>query len=157
MPGETKIWQYIALTKKIFLIDSPGVVYDVGDNEVGVIVQCFYSDIHLRWWRKNRRVAVGLFYISYYHPANLGLNWKSHDMFLSSYAGGDSTEGRCACRAANKSRRLHCPYSGAREPCPRAAPLRDLGVELGGGLPQQAGNAKGKAVERGRARLQRRG
>jgi nuclear GTP-binding protein len=34
IPGETKIWQYIALTKRIFLIDCPGVVYDVGDDEV---------------------------------------------------------------------------------------------------------------------------
>ncbi len=34
VPGETKVWQYITLTKKIFLIDCPGVVYDVGDDEV---------------------------------------------------------------------------------------------------------------------------
>lgn len=34
LPGETKVWQYITLTKKIFLIDCPGVVYDVGDDEV---------------------------------------------------------------------------------------------------------------------------
>ncbi|KAG0441482.1 Nucleolar GTP-binding protein 2 [Dictyocoela muelleri] len=26
IPGETKTWQYIALTKKIYLIDSPGIV-----------------------------------------------------------------------------------------------------------------------------------
>ena len=32
--GETKVWQYIALMKRIFLIDCPGVVYDVGDDEV---------------------------------------------------------------------------------------------------------------------------
>ena len=27
IPGETKVWQYITLMKKIFLIDCPGVVY----------------------------------------------------------------------------------------------------------------------------------
>lgn len=27
-PGETKVWQYINLTKKIFLIDCPGVVWN---------------------------------------------------------------------------------------------------------------------------------
>lgn len=37
IPGETKIWQYIALTKRIFLIDCPGVVYDIGDDEVSTI------------------------------------------------------------------------------------------------------------------------
>ena len=34
IPGETKIWQYITLTRKIFLIDCPGIVYDTGDTEV---------------------------------------------------------------------------------------------------------------------------
>ena len=28
VPGETKIWQYITLMKRIFLIDCPGVVVD---------------------------------------------------------------------------------------------------------------------------------
>ena len=28
VPGETKIWQYISLMKRIFLIDCPGVVVD---------------------------------------------------------------------------------------------------------------------------------
>jgi nuclear GTP-binding protein len=27
VPGETKVWQYITLMKRIFLIDCPGVVY----------------------------------------------------------------------------------------------------------------------------------
>ena len=28
IPGETKVWQYISLTKRIYLIDCPGIVYD---------------------------------------------------------------------------------------------------------------------------------
>ena len=27
IPGETKVWQFVSLTKKVFLIDCPGVVY----------------------------------------------------------------------------------------------------------------------------------
>ena len=27
VPGETKVWQYVTLTKKVFLVDCPGVVY----------------------------------------------------------------------------------------------------------------------------------
>lgn len=34
VPGETKVWQYVALMRRIFLIDCPGVVYDTGDDEV---------------------------------------------------------------------------------------------------------------------------
>ena len=34
MPGETKVWQYITLTKRIFLIDCPGVVSNrAGDTD----------------------------------------------------------------------------------------------------------------------------
>ncbi|EAN92721.1 GTPase, putative [Trypanosoma cruzi] len=32
IPGETKVWQYVALTKTIFLIDCPGVIYDRETN-----------------------------------------------------------------------------------------------------------------------------
>jgi nuclear GTP-binding protein len=28
VPGQTKVWQYITLMKRIFLIDCPGVVYN---------------------------------------------------------------------------------------------------------------------------------
>ncbi|CAH0754585.1 unnamed protein product [Bemisia tabaci] len=31
--GETKVWQYITLTRRIYLIDCPGVVYDTAENE----------------------------------------------------------------------------------------------------------------------------
>lgn len=39
VPGETKVWQYVTLTKRIFLIDSPGVVYDVGDDETETVLK----------------------------------------------------------------------------------------------------------------------
>lgn len=38
--GETKVWQYVALTKRIYLIDSPGVVYaSDNDSEVDIILK----------------------------------------------------------------------------------------------------------------------
>ena len=39
IPGMTKVWQYIALMRRIFLIDCPGVVYDVGDDEVETVLK----------------------------------------------------------------------------------------------------------------------
>jgi nuclear GTP-binding protein len=33
IPGETKIWQYVSLMRRIYLIDSPGIVYDTGDDD----------------------------------------------------------------------------------------------------------------------------
>lgn len=40
IPGETKVWQYVALTRSIFLIDCPGVVYDrESNNEVQAVLK----------------------------------------------------------------------------------------------------------------------
>lgn len=39
IPGETKVWQYITLMRRIFLIDCPGVVYDTGDSETETILK----------------------------------------------------------------------------------------------------------------------
>jgi len=39
VPGETKVWQYISLMRRIFLIDCPGIVYDVGDNETETVLK----------------------------------------------------------------------------------------------------------------------
>lgn len=33
IPGETKCWQYITLTKRIYLIDCPGIVYDHNESQ----------------------------------------------------------------------------------------------------------------------------
>uniref|UniRef100_A0A6M2EMY3 Nuclear/nucleolar GTPase 2 n=1 Tax=Populus davidiana TaxID=266767 RepID=A0A6M2EMY3_9ROSI len=39
IPGETKVWQYITLTKRIFLIDCPGVVYQNQDSETDIVLK----------------------------------------------------------------------------------------------------------------------
>uniref|UniRef100_A0A1D1Z096 Nuclear/nucleolar GTPase 2 n=2 Tax=Anthurium amnicola TaxID=1678845 RepID=A0A1D1Z096_9ARAE len=39
IPGETKVWQYITLTKRIFLIDCPGVVYQNNDTETDIVLK----------------------------------------------------------------------------------------------------------------------
>ncbi|KFP49295.1 Nucleolar GTP-binding protein 2, partial [Cathartes aura] len=37
--GETKVWQYITLMRRIFLIDCPGVVYPSGDTETDTVLK----------------------------------------------------------------------------------------------------------------------
>jgi len=39
IPGETKIWQYVTLTNRIYLIDCPGVVYELGDSETDKVLK----------------------------------------------------------------------------------------------------------------------
>ncbi|XP_030044565.1 nucleolar GTP-binding protein 2 [Microcaecilia unicolor] len=37
--GETKVWQYITLMRRIYLIDCPGVVYPSGDSETDIVLK----------------------------------------------------------------------------------------------------------------------
>ncbi|XP_013420143.1 nucleolar GTP-binding protein 2 [Lingula anatina] len=37
--GETKVWQYVTLMRRIFLIDCPGVVYPQGDTETEIVLK----------------------------------------------------------------------------------------------------------------------
>lgn len=39
IPGETKVWQYITLTRRIYLIDCPGIVYNTGDSETDTVLK----------------------------------------------------------------------------------------------------------------------
>jgi len=40
IPGETKVWQYVQLTKRIYLIDCPGVVYNQeADNDTDLVLK----------------------------------------------------------------------------------------------------------------------
>ena len=39
VPGETKVWQYITLMRRIFLIDCPGVVYPSGATDAEVVLK----------------------------------------------------------------------------------------------------------------------
>lgn len=39
IPGQTKYWQYVTLTKRIYLIDCPGVVYDTGDSDDALVLK----------------------------------------------------------------------------------------------------------------------
>ena len=39
IPGETKVWQYISMTKRINLIDCPGVVYNSEDTDTDIVLK----------------------------------------------------------------------------------------------------------------------
>ena len=39
IPGETKVWQYITFTKRIYLIDCPGVVHDEHQSDTDKVLK----------------------------------------------------------------------------------------------------------------------
>ncbi|KAH9363716.1 hypothetical protein HPB48_020450 [Haemaphysalis longicornis] len=43
--GETKVWQYITLMRKIYLIDCPGVVYPTGDTDTDIVLRVRVENI----------------------------------------------------------------------------------------------------------------
>ena len=48
VPGETKVWQYITLMKRIFLIDCPGVVYNkTNDSDTDTVLKVSCRCLHV--------------------------------------------------------------------------------------------------------------
>lgn len=47
-----KVWQYVMLMKRIYLIDCPGVVYPQGDSETEIILKGVVSTFFLKWRKK---------------------------------------------------------------------------------------------------------
>lgn len=46
IPGETKVWQYVTLFKRIFLIDCPGVVYpSKEDSDTDIVLKGVVSSL----------------------------------------------------------------------------------------------------------------
>ena len=39
IPGETKVWQYVTLFKRVFLIDCPGVVPATGESDTELVLK----------------------------------------------------------------------------------------------------------------------
>ncbi|XP_065062215.1 uncharacterized protein LOC135689042 [Rhopilema esculentum] len=39
IPGETKVWQYVTLMRRIYLVDCPGVVHPSGDTETEIVLK----------------------------------------------------------------------------------------------------------------------
>ncbi len=60
IPGETKVWQYVTLFRRIYLIDCPGVVYSTNDSEEDVVLKgvvsnssscsCPIAVVKMTWW-----------------------------------------------------------------------------------------------------------
>lgn len=87
IPGETKVWQYVALTKRIYMIDCPGVVYDA-ENQTD-------TDIVLKGVVRAERLLDPEYYIrELLDRANSesirGIykidNWEDHEDFLEQLA-----------------------------------------------------------------------
>lgn len=128
--GETKVWQYITLMKRIFLIDCPGVVYDAANTETdtekvlkGVVRVELVPDPEQYIPSLMERVKAEHLSKTY------GIeSWEDSEDFLSQLGtktgkllkGGDSDISLCARMVLNDWQRGKIPYykppTGFEEP-----------------------------------------
>ena len=118
IPGETKIWQYVTLMKRIHLIDCPGVVYNTNDTETHKVLKGVVRSERLSMpehYVDGILERVKPEYISRMYGVN---NWKSPAEFLTLLArqsgkllkGGEPDLPRVARRVINDLQRGRLPY-----------------------------------------------
>ncbi|EGC30562.1 hypothetical protein DICPUDRAFT_41316 [Dictyostelium purpureum] len=86
IPGETKVWQYITLMKRIYLIDCPGVVPATGDTEAELVLKGVVRVENLEDATEYIPEVLNRIKKDYiaktYHIAE----WKDHEDFLTQLA-----------------------------------------------------------------------
>jgi len=86
IPGETKVWQYITLTKRIYLIDCPGVVYEGDQTETDKVLKGVVRAEKIQepleyipgiLEKANREYLEKLYHVTH---------WEDHEDFVSQIA-----------------------------------------------------------------------
>eukprot|EP01129_Flabellula_baltica_P001821 TRINITY_DN11729_c0_g1_i1.p1 TRINITY_DN11729_c0_g1~~TRINITY_DN11729_c0_g1_i1.p1 ORF type:complete len:539 (+),score=154.84 TRINITY_DN11729_c0_g1_i1:52-1668(+) len=87
IPGETKVWQYITLFKKIFLIDCPGVVYpSSSESETDIVLK---GVVRVENLKNPSEYIPGLLSRTkkeYIQKTYDILAWEDHEDFLDQFA-----------------------------------------------------------------------
>lgn len=86
-PGETKVWQYINLTKKIFLIDCPGVVWNkTKDSDTDAVLKGVVRVSNLEDATEHVQEVLRRVKAEYLRRAYKMPTWADHDDFLQKLA-----------------------------------------------------------------------
>ena len=87
IPGETKVWQYVNLTKRIFLIDCPGVVYqDTEDTDTDSVLKGVVRISNLEDAQEHIADVVMRVKAEYLRRAYKVPSWTDPDDFLRQIA-----------------------------------------------------------------------
>ncbi|PNS16241.1 hypothetical protein CAC42_6348 [Sphaceloma murrayae] len=87
IPGETKVWQYITLMKRIYLIDCPGVVPpNMGDSEEDILLRGVVRVENVE--NPEQYVAAAIRKVKRHHLERTYdvKNWNNHTEFLEALA-----------------------------------------------------------------------
>jgi len=87
IPGETKVWQYISLFKKIFLIDCPGVVHPSPDeSEIDIVLKGVIRTENLKTPSEFIPAILERTKKEYIQRTYNIMEWDGHEDFLEKYA-----------------------------------------------------------------------
>jgi nuclear GTP-binding protein len=143
--GETKVWQYISLMRRIYLIDCPGIVpIGMGDTETATILKGVVRVENVEAPSEHIPALMARVKPEYLRQTYNLKGWKDHEDFLSQLAhrmgkllkGGDADLDTCAKMVINDWVRGKIPFYV--EP-PMMAKTDEFGLAIGKG--------KGKAAE----------
>lgn len=95
VPGETKVWQYITLMKRIFLIDCPGVVYSgAGDTDTDAVLKGVVRVESLEDATEHVAQVIERVKPEYLRRAYKLAGWTDADNFLEQVARGAGKLGK---------------------------------------------------------------
>jgi nuclear GTP-binding protein len=86
IPGETKVWQYVTLMRRIFLIDCPGVVYSSKDTHTDIVLKSVVRIENLDETTDYIEEILKRVKKEYLQKHYKIVDWKDHIDFLSQLA-----------------------------------------------------------------------
>lgn len=86
LAGETKVWQYITLMRRIFLIDCPGVVYPSEDSETDIVLKGVVQVEKIRNPEEHIEAVLERAKPEYIQKTYRIPNWSSAEDFLEKLA-----------------------------------------------------------------------
>jgi nuclear GTP-binding protein len=151
--GETKVWQYVTLMRRIFLIDCPGVAYAVGDSDTQLILKGVVRVENVKDPADHidavlERVRKEYLQRTYQLPANEG--WNDSEEFLTKIAlrsgrllkGGEPDLNTVAKMVLNDFQRGRLPFfvkpPGSEEKTNATSSSSDAAVEKSDGSTEMA-------------------
>eukprot|EP00124_Ichthyophonus_hoferi_P003105 Ihof_evm1s250 gene=Ihof_evmTU1s250 len=118
VPGQTKVWQYITLFRRIYLIDCPGVVYSSGDSETETVLKGVVRLENIRNPEDHIGAVLHRAKKEYIEKTYGVSEWKDHVDFLEQMAhkygkllkGGEADIGTVAKMVLHDWQRGRIPY-----------------------------------------------
>ncbi|XP_052805037.1 uncharacterized protein LOC128234675 [Mya arenaria] len=118
LAGETKVWQYVTLMKRIYLVDCPGVVYPTGSTPTDCVLKGVVRVENIRTPEDYIEAMLNRAKKEYIQRTYSIYEWTDHEDFLTQFAkrsgrllkGGEADISTAAKMILNDWQRGTIPY-----------------------------------------------